>query len=144
MTLWEELYFEITLKGKKKDLEKFVSIITAGELEEFFEVEEDYIMYGDNYEYASDEEESEIIFANDDYGIEIERICAEDLLDVFCTAAKPLDVYGSLYDSDGNEMPFTSDAGNAYYINPLKASKFNDELDAVALEEEENEDGEDF
>ena len=136
MTLYEELYFEITLKGAKSELKKFVSAIRSGELDDFFEVTSDHIIYDDSYADTSDTEESEIIFTTDDYGIPIEELEAEEFLDVFCKIAKNLDVFGSLYDVDEDEYAFSSERGESYYINSRKATVFNDELDAVILDEE--------
>ena len=42
MTLNEELYFEITLKGVKSDLKKFIDFLKSGELDEFFEFSTDF------------------------------------------------------------------------------------------------------
>ena len=50
MILYEELYFEITLTGKKSDLKKFVSYIKSGELDDFFDFSADYISYDDEFE----------------------------------------------------------------------------------------------
>ncbi len=142
MTLFEELYFEITLKGKKSELNKFSRFLESGGLEDFFEVNEEHIMYGDGYRTAPDEEESEIIFANDDYGIEVEEFDSEEFLEILCKAAKNLDLYGYVSDAEGNEVRFSSAIGDTYYVDPLRASSFNDELDEVALAEEEDEDEE--
>ena len=38
MTLWDELYFEITLHGAKSELKKFVNFLKSGELDDFFEI----------------------------------------------------------------------------------------------------------
>lgn len=136
MTLYDELYFEITLHGKKADLKKLVSFLKSGELDDFFEITSDYIIYDDTYKDAEDGDETEVIFANDDYGIEIDEFDIDEFLEIFCKAARNLTVYGSLYDND-DEFHFTSDAGDSYYINSRKAVLFNDELDEVARDEEE-------
>ena len=139
MTLWDELYFEITLQGPKSELKKFVSFLKSGELEDFFEVTSDYIIYDDNYTGADDSEETEIIFTNDDYGIEIEEIDTDELLEILCKAARDLDVYGTLSDGADGEFQFTSAKGCSYYINSKKSMRFNDELDEVARNEEDDE-----
>lgn len=136
MTLWDELYFEITLHGAKSELRKFVNFLKSGELDDFFEITSDYIIYDDNYSAADDAAESEIIFTNDDYGIEIEEFDTDEFLEIFCKAAKSLDVYGTLYDGDDGEFHFTSASGDSYYINSRKAVRFNDELDEVAYDED--------
>ncbi len=136
MTLWDELYFEITLHGPKSELKKFVNFLRSGELDDFFEVTPDYIIFDDNYSAVDDDADSEVIFTNDDYGIEIEEFDTDEFLEVICKAARRLDAYGTLCDADGGEFNFTSDAGDSYYVNSRKAVVFNDELDAVALDEE--------
>jgi hypothetical protein len=136
MTLWDELYFEITLKGAKSDIKKVVSFLESGELDDFFEMSEEYIIFDDSYSSADNETETEMIFTNDDYGIEIDSLDADEFLELFCKAAKNLDVYGTLSDIDGAEFKFESEKGNASYINSRHAIRFNDELDEVMLDEE--------
>ena len=140
MTLCDELYFEITLSGTKADLRSFVSFLRSGEIDEFFEVTTDYIDYDDGYAEAADGEESSLLFTNDDYGIEIEELDVDEFLEVFCRAAKALDVRGTLYDVDDEEFSFVSAEGDSYYLNAKKVGLFNDELDAKAREEEADED----
>ena len=139
MTLWDELYFEITVRGAKSELKKFASFLKSGELEEFFEITGDYIIYDDNFASQDDAQESEIIFTNDDYGIEIDEFDTDEFLEIFCKAAKNLDVYGSLYDCDDGEFHFTSNKGDSYYVNSRKSVVFNDELDEVAYNEDKEE-----
>ena len=122
MTLWDELYFEITLHGAKSELKKFVSFLKSGELEDFFEVTTDYIIYDDNYLSAADSEETEVIFTNDDYGIEIEELDTDEFLEILCKASKNLDVYGTLSDGADGEFQFSSEKGNSYYINSRKST----------------------
>jgi hypothetical protein len=136
MTLWDELYFEITLKGAKSDIKKVVSFLESGELDDFFEMSEEYIIFDDGYSSADNETETEMIFTSDDYGIEIDSLDADEFLELFCKAAKNLDVYGTLSDIDGAEFKFESEKGNASYINSRHAMRFNDELDEVMLDEE--------
>ena len=140
MTLWDELYFEITLRGEKSELRKFVSFLKSGELEDFFEFSSDYIIYDDGYASAEDGAETEIIFTTDDYSIEIEELDTDEFLEFFCRAAKNLEVYGTLYDGDDSEFQFTSAKGDSYYINSRKSVRFNDELDEVARDEEDDAD----
>ncbi len=140
MTLCEELYFEITLTGTKSELKKFVSYLKSGELDEFFEITSDYISYDDEFDTASAEIETRIIFSNDDYGIEIDEFDTDEFLEVFCKAAKNLDVRGNLYDIDDEEYSFISEKGDSYYLNAKRTSRFNDELDEKAREEDMYED----
>ncbi len=140
MTLCEELYFEITLTGTKSELKKFVSFLKSGELDEFFEVSSEYINYDDEYEDAPNDKETSIIFSNDDYGIEIDEFDSDEFLEVFCRAAKALEVEGRLFDIDDEEYSFTSAAGDSYYLNAKKSKIFNDELDEKAYEESMYED----
>lgn len=139
MTLCDELYFEITLTGEKAELKQFVSFLRSGELDEFFEISSEYIHYDDNYADASDGDSTSVIFSNDDLGIEIEELDVDEFLDVFCRAAKRLDVRGQLYDVDDEEYSFISSAGDSYCINAKNIKNFNDELDAAASAEEEGE-----
>lgn len=138
MILHEELYFEITLTGEKSELKKFTKFLTSGELDDFFEVDSEYINYGDEYADSDDGAEADIIFSNDDLGIEIGRFDVEEFLDVFCHAAKRLDVVGHIYDINDEEYNFTSAEGSSDYKN-LSNVNINDELDEEAENEEAGE-----
>ena len=140
MTLCEELYFEITLTGTKSELKKFVSYLKSGELDDFFEVTSDYIHYDDEFEAADPEKETSVIFSNDDYGVEIDEFDTDEFLEIFCKAAKNLEVDGRLFDVDDEEYEFVSTKGDSYYVNAKRTTKFNDELDAKAYEEDMYED----
>ena len=140
MTLYEELYFDVTLRGPKSEIKKFVSFLRSGELDDFFEITSDYIIFDDSYSDADDADDTEIIFTSDDYGIEIEEFDTDEFLEVFCKAAKKLDVYGTLFDSDDGEFQFTSAKGDSYYVNSRKSLVFNDELDEVRRDEEGDDD----
>lgn len=140
MTLCEELYFEITLTGIKSDLKKFITFLRSGELDDFFEFSSDYINYDDGYDDAPLEKETSIILSNDDYGIEIDEFDTDEFLEVFCKAAKALEVRGNLFDVDEEEYSFISEKGDSYYLNAKKTTKFNDELDEKAREEDMYED----
>jgi len=140
MTLCEELYFEITLTGAKTDLKRFISYLKSGELDDFFEFTSDYISYDDEYEGAEPEQETSITISNDDYGIEIDEFDTDEFLEVFCRAAKALDVEGRLFDIDDEEYEFTSAKGDSYYLNAKRRIRFNDELDEKAYEEDLYED----
>ena len=73
MTLYEEIYFEITFSGVKSELKKMVKFLKSGELDDFFEITSDYICYADEYKDTEDSDETEFTFTNDDLGIEIEE-----------------------------------------------------------------------
>lgn len=136
MTLWDELYFEITVRGPKSELKRFVNFLKSGEFDEFFEITSDYIMYDDNYSTAKDKDDTQITFTNDDCPIEIEEFDTDEFLEVFCKAATNLDVYGSICDADDDEFHFISSVGDSYYINSRKATRFNDEIDDIVFNEE--------
>lgn len=140
MTLCEELYFEITLTGEKSELKKLVSFLKSGELDDFFEFDNDYLDYNDDFDTVSDGETTGIIFSNDDFGIEIDEFDTDEFLDVFCRAAKNLDVEGRLFDVDDEEYTFVSSRGDSYYLNAKNVSRFNDELDEQAAKEAREED----
>jgi len=140
MTLCEELYFEITLSGTKSELKKIVSYLKSGELDDFFEVSSDYIHYDDDFDSVESDKEASFIFSNDDYGIEIDEFDTDEFLEVFCKATKALDVEGRLFDVDDEEYSFISSKGDSYYVNAKKTTKFNDELDEKAYEEDMYED----
>ena len=141
MTLYDELYFEITAKGPKSEIKKLVSFLKSGELDDFFEVSREYINLDDNYANVTDEEKTELVFSNDEIGIEIDEFDTDEFLELFSKAAKALEVNGTLYDMDDNEFSFVSPAQDPYYYN-ARTSRFNDELDDVALGEEVDEEEE--
>ena len=126
MILCEELYFEITLTGKKTDLKKFVSYVKSGELDDFFSFTNDYISYDDEFADAEPDDKTSIVISNDDYGIEIDEFDTDEFLEAFCKAAKNLDVHGTLYDIDDEEYRFISEMGDGYYVN-AKSIFFDDE-----------------
>ncbi len=141
MTLYDELYFEITAKGLKSEIKKLVRFLKSGELDDFFEVSGDYINLDDNYANISDEEKCELVFSNDEIGIEIDEFDTDEFIELFAKAAKNLEVTGTLYDMDDNEFSFVSPEGDAYYYN-ARLKNFNDELDDVANDEECDDDEE--
>ncbi len=135
MKLYDELYFEITLEGTKSELKKFIKFLKSGELDDFFEVSSDYIIYNDAFASIDEEAETDIIFTNDDLGIEISSFSPEDFLDVFCKGTRALEVHGHLYDIDDEEYTFRSPKGDASFFSGTD-TVFNDELDAKAAEED--------
>lgn len=147
MKLHEELYFEITVTGTKAEIQKFISYITSGELDDFFEITDDFIVCDDdNYVNASPDEECSITVTNDDFGIEISDFDPEEFLDAFCKGGISLHIFGSLYDIDDDEYRFSSPVGDPCYTNSEAVEIFNDELDREAYREEleAEEDEEDF
>jgi hypothetical protein len=140
MILNEEVYFEITLSGSKADVKSFVKFVKGEGLEDIIESAWDFINYNDDYTSLDDSAQTEIVFSNDDCGIEIDEFDTEEFLEVFCHAAKPLFVNGHIYDINDDEYRFTSEAGTSDYVNARKAKRFNDELDDAAYNEELDED----
>jgi hypothetical protein len=140
MTLCEELFFEITVSGTKSELKKLVSFLESGGLDDFFEYSAEYIDYDDSYSEASEGGETQLVFTNDDFGIEIDEFDTDEFLELFCKAAKNLDARGRLSDIDDEEYSFVSTTGDSYYLNADKMHLFNDELDAEARKEEADED----
>ena len=136
MILHDEIYFEITLEGKKDDLARFAAFVTSGELDDFFEITEDYLTYDDDYDNAGAGDRASLTFSNDDFGIELSRFDPEEFLDVFCRGSKALYVNGTFYDIDDDEYHFISYEGEDAFFNAKSMSSFNDELDAQAREEE--------
>ncbi len=142
MRLYDELYFEITAKGEKSEIKKLIRFLKSGELEDFFEASEEYINLDDNYDNIDDTESTELVFSNDEIGIEIDEFDTDEFLELFAKAAKNLDISGTLYDIDDNEFSFTSPEGDAYYYN-ARLKSFNDELDDVASDEDIDDEEED-
>lgn len=139
MKLHEELYFEITADGDKESVDRFVSFVTSGVLDDFFEFTSDYITYSDNYNSAGTFDKVFVTLANDDYGIEIENLNPEDLLDVLCSGGRNLFIQGHIFDVDDEEYRFVSHIGSASFVNSENI-EFNDELDEEARREELNSD----
>ena len=139
MTLYDELYFEITFSGKKVELEKLASFLKCGGLDEFFEMDDDYIDYDDDYASTSETGETLFTVSNDDFGIEIDEFDVDEFLETLGRAAKNVDARGEIYDADDEEYRFISEEGNSYYLNAKNISLFNDDLDTQAKEEHESE-----
>jgi hypothetical protein len=135
MTLYEELYFDITLQGKKSDLKKMIAFLRSGELDDFFEFENDYIVLCDGFN-TEGSEELYFTYSNDDYAIEIEEFDTDEFLDVFCRAARDLTVTGRFSDND-DEFSFVSDQGSGYYV---KASKRGFNEDEILRDEDSDDD----
>ena len=135
MTLYDELYFDITLTGAKSELEKFVKFLKSGELDEFFEFSGEYISYDDDYN-SGDGKELTIVLSNEECGIEIDEFDTDEFLDVFCRASRALDVRGQLYDIDDEEYSFISEAGDSYYVNAKNIKSFNEDDDLKEEDED--------
>lgn len=129
MTLCEELYFEITLKGTKTNIKKFVSFLRSGGLDDFFEMSSDYIHLEDEYDTHPGDIDTTLILSNDDYGIEIDEFDTEEFLEVFSRAAKDLHVNGRFFDIDDDEYAFISPRGDSYYSNASKFLSYNGDTD---------------
>ncbi len=136
MILHEEIYFDITLEGDSAALKKFEAYATSGVFDDFFEVDDDYLIYDEYTEGGT----GRLIFTNDDMGIELLRLNTEDFLDILCRGARELDVRGNLYDVEDEEFRFISPVGDSDFTDADAITIFNDELDATAREEERDED----
>ena len=135
MRLHEELYFSFTIEGTAQNVKKFVSFLLSGDLDEFFEITEDNVIYSDNYRFTSAGETVSVTVSNDDYGIEIDSFNPEEFLDVLCAAGRELHIYGNLFDIDDEEYMFTSAIGSNSYTNAYDVD-FHDELDDEARRED--------
>ena len=141
MILCDEFYFEITFTGAKAEIKKIAKFLKSGGLEEFFDFDDSYISFDDAYFDAADEEETWLTLSNDDYGIEIDEIDADELLEVICRAAKALHVSGSLYAINDEEYDFVSKAGDSYHVDKRKEALFNEDEDFEdEADDEEDED----
>lgn len=136
MTLCDELYFEITVTGEKTEVKKFVSFLKSGGLDDFFEMDNEYIEYDDDFDSCEPDAETYITFVNDDIGIEIEEFDTYEFLETFCRAGKSLDIRGRLYDADDEEYSFVSLKGDSYFLN-AKNIEIEDELDQQAKKDDE-------
>ena len=113
MTLYDELYFEITATGPKSEIKNFVSYLKSGELDEFFEFSTDYINYDDEYATAGPDQEVSVVISNDDYGVEIDEFHTDEFLEVLCKAGRRLYLKGNLFDVDDEEYSFDGDGEDA-------------------------------
>ena len=141
MRLHDEIYFEITASGSKPYVEKLANFITSGELDEFFEISEDYIIYSDNYDDAFTTESVSFTLSNDDFGIAVDSLNPEEFLEVLCSAGKNVSIHGHLFDIDDQEYNFVSDTGTTDFIN-TEDIEYSDELDEEAKKEEYNDEDE--
>lgn len=142
MTLYDELYFEITATGPKSEIKNFVSYLKSGELDEFFEFSTDYINYDDEYATAGPDQEVSVVISNDDYGVEIDEFHTDEFLEVLCKAGRRLFLKGNLFDVDDEEYSFVSEKGDSYYTNALLVQNFNEDDDKPTEEDDEDSDEE--
>ena len=142
MTLYDELYFEITATGPKSEIKNFVSYLKSGELDEFFEFSTDYINYDDEYATAGPDQEVSVGISNDDYGVEIDEFHTDEFLEVLCKAGRRLYLKGNLFDVDDEEYSFVSEKGDSYYTNALLVQNFNEDDDKPIEDDEDDSDDE--
>lgn len=142
MTLYDELYFEITATGPKSEIKNFVSYLKSGELDEFFEFSTDYINYDDEYATAGPDQEVSVVISNDDYGVEIDEFHTDEFLEVLCKAGRRLYLKGNLFDVDDEEYSFVSEKGDSYYTNALLVQNFNEDDDKPHEDDEDDSDDE--
>ena len=142
MTLYDELYFEITATGPKSEIKNFVSYLKSGELDEFFEFSTDYINYDDEYATAGPDQEVSVVISNDDYGVEIDEFHTDEFLEVLCKAGRRLYLKGNLFDVDDEEYSFVSEKGDSYYTNALLVQNFNEDDDKPVEDDEDDSDDE--
>lgn len=138
MTLYDELYFEITATGAKSEIKRFINYLKSGELDDFFEFDTEYINYDDDYTDAGNDQEVSVVISNDDFGIEIEEFDTDEFLEIICKAAKGIYLKGQLFDVDDEEYSFVSEVGDAYYINARNIS-FNEDDDKKEEDFDEDE-----
>ena len=142
MTLYDELYFEITATGPKSEIKNFVSYLKSGELDEFFEFSTDYINYDDEYATAGPDQEVSVVISNDDYGVEIDEFHTDEFLEVLCKAGRRLYLKGNLFDVDDEEYSLVSEKGDSYYTNALLVQNFNEDDDKPTEEDDDDSDEE--
>ena len=135
MKLHEELYFEITAEGTKPDVDKFVSYLKSGVLDDYFEFDADMLTYSDNYYEDVASETVSVTLSNDDYGAEIDELNPERLVALICKGGAPLFIHGHLFDIDDEDYAFVSHENDASFTN-VEDIEFNDELDMEAYKEE--------
>jgi hypothetical protein len=135
MTLYEEIYFDITIEGKKSDAKRLEKFLLGGGCDDFFEVHPEHISYADEF-VESDESATVRMFFSDDLGIELDELDTDEFLEVLCRAAVSLDLTGHIYDINDDEYSFRSEAGSSDFYNAKNVRIFNDELDDAARSEE--------
>jgi hypothetical protein len=110
--------------------------LTSGALDDFFEVDDDYIVFDDEFYDVDDNATTSIIFTNDEYGISINSFDPEAFLDTLCKNTRSLNLYGNFFDAEDSEYRFSSPEGQTSYENADEITDFNDELDRERHKEE--------
>lgn len=139
----ESVSFEITFSGESEKVKKFVSYLSSGELDDFFEVTDELFSFDDDYDTAAPEDHVSVMFATDEFGVEVDEFDTDEFLELICKAAKPLYMSGSFYNFDDEEYRFVSEVGDSYYANADSVRAFNDELDEERDREEREADEDD-
>ncbi len=142
MKLYDEIYFEITVSGNKGDIKKFAKYLTSGAFDDLFDITDDFLSYDDEFSTKEDGDATEMVFANDDFGIELSSLDTDDFLEIFCKDSALVEIRGQIYDINDEEYSFVSPRGSVDYKNARGDVRFNDELDALAEEDECEEDEE--
>lgn len=127
MIFSDSVCFDITISGEKKDVAKLVSYLKSGELDEFFEIDDDLLFFDDNYETSAPDSEVRVIFSSDEFGLEVDEFDADEFLEVLCKAGRALLLKGSFYNFDDDEIRFVSEAGDDYYTNEDSLGIFDDD-----------------
>ena len=86
MILYEEIFFEFNLSGAKSDIINFINFIKSGDLNDILEITSDHIFYDDDYHDAGPNSECHVVISNDEYGIEMDELDTDELLDEICKA----------------------------------------------------------
>ncbi len=139
MIFCDSVCFEISIIGEKAKVQKLINYLKSGELDAFFEIDDDFFLLDDAYDEAAPDAEVELSFSSDEFGIEVEEFDSDEFLEILCRAAKPLYLKGSFYNFDDDEVRFLSEEGDDYYSNDTNIGIFNDELDNEARKEEADE-----
>ena len=140
MLLYDEIYFDINIEGQKSEIQKLADFLTSGVFDDYFEIDSDYLVFDDNYATAAPNEETSVIFTNDDLGIAVDEFDPEEMIESLAKAGRKLEIRGSFYDINDEEFSFTSPAGDSSYYDSRAKVKFNDELDEEAEREEDFDD----
>ncbi len=139
MIFYDSVCFEINVTGEKAKVQKLINFLKSGELDSFFEINDDFFLTDDSFDTAEPDTEVELTFSSDEFGIEVEEFDPSEFLELLCKAGKALLIKGSFYNFDDDEVRFLSEEGDDYYTNNANVGFFNDELDMEARKEEAEE-----
>ena len=142
MTFYDSVSFDINVNGEKAAVKKFADFILSGGLDDFFEVDKDFLSFDDDFDEAPPTETVSMLFTTDEFGVEVEEFDSDEFLEILCKAGKALYINGSIYNFDDDEFRFVSYANDQYYINANNITDFNDELDEEASRENADDDEE--